>query len=67
MRRSAFFLTVFAFLAVLVTPNVARAQDVDPWTAIQQVLADLKADRQAVVAAPRRPHLQMTAPSPLER
>ena len=51
MRRSAFFLTVFSFLAVLITPNAARAQDVDTWTAIQQVLADLKADRQAVVAA----------------
>ena len=51
MRRSAFFLTGFAFLAVLVMPNAARAQTVDPWTALQQVQVDLKADRQAVVAA----------------
>ncbi len=29
----------------------ARAQQVDQWTAIQQLQADLKADRQAVVAA----------------
>jgi hypothetical protein len=33
------------------TPPVARAQTVDTWTAIQQLQADLKADRQAVVAA----------------
>ena len=51
MRRSAFFLTGFVFLAVLVMPNAARAQTVDPWTALQQVQVDLKADRQAVVAA----------------
>ncbi len=35
--------------AVLVTP--ANAQTVDQWTALQQLQADLKADRQAVVAA----------------
>ena len=51
MKRSAFFVTGFVFLAVLVMPNAARAQNVDPWTALQQVLVDLKADRQAVVAA----------------
>ena len=35
----------------MVMPNAARAQTVDPWTALQQVQVDLKADRQAVVAA----------------
>ena len=34
-----------------VSENSARAQQVDQWTAIQQLQADLKADRQAVVAA----------------
>jgi hypothetical protein len=38
-------LTMFLALA-----SVASAQTVDEWTAIQQVRADLKADRQAVVA-----------------
>jgi hypothetical protein len=33
------------------TAPAARAQTVDTWTAIQQLQADLKADRQAVVAA----------------
>jgi hypothetical protein len=33
------------------TPALASAQTVDSWTAIQQLQADLKADRQAVVAA----------------
>jgi len=51
MRRSAFFLTGFVFLAVLVMPNAAHAQTVDPWTALQQVQVDLKADRQAGVAS----------------
>ena len=50
MRR-AVFLTGLAILTILATPSAARAQAVDPWTALQQVLADLKADRQAVVAA----------------
>jgi hypothetical protein len=33
------------------TPAIVSAQDVDGWTALQQLQADLKADRQAVVAA----------------
>ena len=36
--------------AVLVFAASASAQNVDPWTAMQQLQADLKADRQAVVA-----------------
>ena len=36
---------------VLVCATSASGQKVDPWTALQQVQADLKADRQAVVAA----------------
>ena len=51
MRRAASFLTGVATVAVLAMPSAAHAQAVDPWTALQQVLADLKADRQAVVAA----------------
>jgi hypothetical protein len=35
---------------VTVLASTAGAQKVDPWTALQQVQADLKADRQAVVA-----------------
>ena len=39
-------------LAVSVAaPTLAGAQAVDQWTAIQQLQADLKADRQALVAA----------------
>ena len=51
MNRAALFLGGLASLVVLATPSVARAQAVDPWTAIQQLQVDLKADRQAVVAA----------------
>ena len=47
--------TSFLIAAVLTMPlaiaSVASAQPVDQWTAIQQVLADLRADRQALVAA----------------
>jgi len=48
-------MTAMLFVTSLVwswalTPPVASAQTVDPWTAIQQLQADLKADRQAVVA-----------------
>ena len=50
MRR-AVILLAFGCLAVVATPRAAGAQVVDPWTAVQQLLADLKADRQAVVAA----------------
>ena len=35
---------------VALVPPATHAQQVDSWTAIQQVLTDLKADRQAVVA-----------------
>ena len=44
----------FAFVAALVAavwPGQAIGQTVDQWTEIQQLQADLKADRQAVVAA----------------
>ncbi len=37
--------------AALASPDSAGAQAVDQWTAIQQLQAELKADRQAVVAA----------------
>ena len=50
MGRAMFFAGVFS-LVILAMPNAARAQQVDQWTAIQQLQADLKADRQAVVAA----------------
>jgi hypothetical protein len=38
-------------LVVAFWPGPAVGQTVDPWTALQQIQADLKADRQAVVAA----------------
>ena len=47
----AVFVAGLCSLAILAMPQPARAQQVDQWTAIQQVQADLKADRQAVVAA----------------
>ena len=50
MRTAASF-AVICSLAILAMPQPARAQRVDQWTAIQQLQADLKADRQAVVAA----------------
>ena len=40
-----------ALAVVGLTAGAAGAQTVDSWTAIQQLQADLKADRQAVVAA----------------
>jgi hypothetical protein len=43
-------LVVVAAVSAAVSPRAA-AQGVDQWTAIQQLQADLKADRQAVVAA----------------
>ena len=43
-------LVVVAAVSAVVSPRAAAAQDVDQWTAIQQLQADLKADRQAVVA-----------------
>ena len=43
---------VFAILTVLwLVADVASAQTADQWTTIQQIQADLKADRQAVVGA----------------
>jgi hypothetical protein len=39
-----------ACAVLMLMAPVAGAQTVDPWTAIQQLQADLKADRQAVVA-----------------
>ena len=50
MAKAVFFAVIFS-LVILAMPNAARAQQVDQWTAIQQLQADLKADRQAVVAA----------------
>ena len=50
MGKAAFFAGISS-LAILAMPHAARAQQVDQWTAIQQLQADLKADRQAVVAA----------------
>ena len=47
MRYAVAFLCV----AFSVAASVAVAQKVDPWTAVQQLQADLKTDRQAVVAA----------------
>ena len=46
-----------AAFCVAASVPAAVAQKVDPWTALQQTQADLKADRQAVVAAdlPRSP------------
>jgi len=46
--------TIATFLGaalLIVIASTASAQKVDPWTALQQAQADLKADRQAVVAA----------------
>jgi hypothetical protein len=48
MKRLPSVIFVVA-LAAAVSPS-AGAQTVDQWTAIQQLQADLKADRQAVVA-----------------
>ena len=42
---------VFAILTTWVVVDVASAQTADQWTTIQQIQADLKADRQAVVGA----------------
>ena len=50
MGKAVFFAGISS-LAILAMPHAARAQQVDQWTAIQQLQADLKADRQAVVAA----------------
>jgi predicted trehalose synthase len=50
MSRAASILACAATVLVLGAPQAARAQTVDRWTAIQQLQADLKADRQAVVA-----------------
>lgn len=43
--------STYIALAILLTAGAASAQTVDIWTAIQQLQADVKADRQAVVAA----------------
>lgn len=51
MNRTASILGVIALVAISLTPATAAAQQVDDWTAVQQLLADLKADRQAMVAA----------------
>jgi hypothetical protein len=45
------FATFIGTAVVTVLASTASAQQVDPWTALQQAQADLKADRQAVVAA----------------
>ncbi len=49
MKATVFVTGLVSCLAL--TPPSASAQTVDTWTAIQQLQADLKADRQAVVAA----------------
>jgi hypothetical protein len=49
MKRSTFVAACVA--AVMSWAQPAAAQQVDSWTVIQQLQADLKADRQAVVAA----------------
>jgi hypothetical protein len=54
MTRTAAVFAATTTLIILIissTPHAARAQGVDPWTAIQQLQVDLKADRQAVVGA----------------
>jgi len=51
MHRTTCYLSGLAIAAMLATPGAAAAQGVDTWTAVQQLQADLKADRQAVVAA----------------
>ncbi len=52
MRKlGSWILILIAAFAVPLAPSLARAQTVDEWTAVQQILADVKADRQAVVAA----------------
>lgn len=51
MIRAATYLVAIASAATLWAPSAARAQTVDHWTAIQQLQAELKADRQALVAA----------------
>jgi hypothetical protein len=51
MIRTAFRVACLSCTVLLLTTPAARAQTVDPWTAIQQLQADLKANRQAVVAA----------------
>ena len=50
MNQTASLLGVVAFVAICLTPAAAIAQQVDDWTEVQQLLVDLKADRQAMVA-----------------
>src|SRR5262245_3309781 len=49
MIRTSVFVAAIAALAL--NGPAGRAQTIDSWTTIQQLMADLKADRQAVVAA----------------
>jgi hypothetical protein len=51
MKRFALSVIVAALTVPCLVIGVASAQTVDQWTAIQQTQAELKADRQAVVAA----------------
>ncbi len=51
MRMKAMVFVTGLVSCLALTPPSASAQTVDTWTAIQQLQADLKADRQAVVAA----------------
>lgn len=51
MNWTAPILGVIAFVAICLTPASADAQPLDEWTEVQQLLADLKADRQGMVAA----------------
>ena len=48
MRRFVTWVGAAVFAAML--PGAANARQVSPWTEIEQLRADLKADRQAVVA-----------------
>lgn len=50
MNTIASALGVVAFVAICVNASAASAQQVDDWTEVQQMMADLKADRQAMVA-----------------
>ena len=49
--RHTTFIAILVTLTAVLGPRAASSQTVDPWTAMKQLQADVKADRQAVVAA----------------
>jgi hypothetical protein len=51
MKRMAWILGCVLTALLIGSPRAALAQTVDNWTLVQQLQADLKADRQLVVAA----------------